>query len=138
MTDQDLTPEQVVPIQMFRRRPAPAGFSPYRELRAGGSLLERGRNANGEYEIYSSGIVWCRDKDKREWIGLRPPSQRKATTMTDTPPTDERVKALVETLRPFSAAVFNDNGDVTISTGHLTRRDWLKLSAALRDMDTTP
>ena len=33
--------------------------------------MEGGRNANGEYGIYSSGIVWCRDKDKREWIGLR-------------------------------------------------------------------
>ena len=50
-------------------------------------------------------------------------------------PTDERVKALVETLRPFSAAVFNDNGDVTISTGHITTADWLKLDAVLRDMD---
>ena len=71
MTDQDTSPEAVEPIQMFRRRPAPTGFSPYRELRAGGSLLERGRNANGEYEIYARGIVWCRDKGGHEYIGLR-------------------------------------------------------------------
>ena len=71
MTDQDLTPEQALPIQMLRRRPAPAGFILDREARKIGGILERGRNANGEYEIYSSGVVWCRDKDKREWIGLR-------------------------------------------------------------------
>jgi len=51
------------------------------------------------------------------------------------PTKDERVKALVDALRPFSAAVFNDNGDVTISTGHLKRQDWLKLRAALRDLE---
>ena len=33
--------------------------------------------------------------------------------------------------RPFVAAVFNDNGDVTVSTGHLTTGRWLKLCAAL-------
>ena len=69
-TPKDLTPEAVMPIQMFRRRPATAGFSLDRKFRKIGSLLERGRNANGEYEIYASGIVWCLDKDKREWIGL--------------------------------------------------------------------
>ena len=51
------------------------------------------------------------------------------------PTQDERVRALVESLRPFSAAVFNDNGDVTISTGHLKRQDWLKLRAALRALE---
>ena len=34
-------------------------------------------------------------------------------------------------LRPFNAAVFNDNGDVTISTGHITRGDWLALIKAM-------
>ena len=33
--------------------------------------------------------------------------------------------------RPFVAAVFNDNGDVTVSTGHLTTGRWLKLCAAI-------
>ena len=51
------------------------------------------------------------------------------------PMQDERVKRLVGALRPFSAAVFNDNGDVTISTGHLKRQDWLKLRAALRALE---
>ena len=51
------------------------------------------------------------------------------------PTQDERVKALVEAARPFSAAVFNDNGDVTISTGHLQRRDWINLCAALRALE---
>ena len=41
------------------------------------------------------------------------------------------VKALVKAARPFYAAVFNDNGDVTISTGHITTGDWLALDAAL-------
>ena len=41
------------------------------------------------------------------------------------------VKALVKAARPFYAAVFNDNGDVTISTGHITTSDWLALDAAL-------
>ena len=51
------------------------------------------------------------------------------------PTSDERVKRLVEAARPFSAAVFNDNGDVTISTGHLKRQDWLKLRAALARLE---
>jgi hypothetical protein len=42
------------------------------------------------------------------------------------------VRALVEAAKPFYAAVFNDNGDVTISTGHITTADWLRLDAALR------
>ena len=42
------------------------------------------------------------------------------------------VLALVEALRPFTACVFNDNGDVTIDTGHLTRVDWLKMCAAAK------
>lgn len=41
------------------------------------------------------------------------------------------MKALVKAARPFYAAVFNDNGDVTISTGHITTGDWLALDAAL-------
>ena len=41
------------------------------------------------------------------------------------------VKALVKAARPFYAAVFNDNGDVTISTGHITTGDWLALDTAL-------
>ena len=45
---------------------------------------------------------------------------------------DPRVVALVEALRPFAACVFNDNGDVTISTGHLTMRDWLRLCEAAK------
>ncbi|HEY4136454.1 MAG TPA: hypothetical protein VGO34_14715 [Alphaproteobacteria bacterium] len=42
-----------------------------------------------------------------------------------------RIAALEVALRPFDACVFNDNGDVTISTGHLTDYDWLKLRRAL-------
>ena len=40
--------------------------------------------------------------------------------------------ALVDAVMPFYAAVFNDNGDVTIDTGHLTTSDWLKLDRAVR------
>lgn len=38
----------------------------------------------------------------------------------------QRRTALEAALRPFSVAVYNDNGDVTISTGHLTTQDWLR------------
>lgn len=41
------------------------------------------------------------------------------------------VTALVEALRPFDCCVFNDNGDVTVSTGHLKTTDWLRLARAL-------
>jgi len=41
------------------------------------------------------------------------------------------VRALVDAAKPFYAAVFNDNGDVTISTGHITTADWLRLDAAM-------
>lgn len=44
---------------------------------------------------------------------------------------EAEVARLREALRPFDAAVFNDNGDVTISTGHITRKHWLDLAAAL-------
>ena len=47
-----------------------------------------------------------------------------------------KVWALVEALRPFDACMFTDNGDVTISTGHLSAKDWLRLRAALRDLET--
>lgn len=46
-----------------------------------------------------------------------------------------KVLALVDAARPFDACMFNDNGDVTISTGHLSSRDWLRLRAALRDLN---
>jgi len=39
---------------------------------------------------------------------------------------------LVGACRPFVAAVYNDNGDVTISTGHITMTDWLALDTAHR------
>ena len=67
----------------------------------------------------------CTARDQCKGLGVR-------ADICD-PTQDERVQALVDALRPFSAAVFNDNGDVTISTGHLKRQDWLKLRAALRD-----
>ncbi len=47
------------------------------------------------------------------------------------------VLALVKAARPFYAAVFNDNGDVTISTGHITTGDWLALDAAIAALTPT-
>lgn len=44
------------------------------------------------------------------------------------------VVALVEAVRPFAAAVFNDNGDVTITTDHIQTRHWLRLCTALAAM----
>ncbi|KTS02524.1 hypothetical protein SB2_25590 [Methylobacterium radiotolerans] len=37
----------------------------------------------------------------------------------------DRVRDAEKAMRPFAGSVFNDNGDVTISTGHLTAQDWL-------------
>lgn len=37
----------------------------------------------------------------------------------------DRVREAERAMRPFAGSVFNDNGDVTISTGHLTAQDWL-------------
>jgi hypothetical protein len=48
------------------------------------------------------------------------------------------IAALVEAARLFGAAVFNDNGDVTISTGHLKRQDWLRLNSALAALQEKP
>lgn len=36
-------------------------------------------------------------------------------------------------LKPFASAVFNDNGDVTLSTGHLRHADWDRARLAMRD-----
>jgi hypothetical protein len=41
------------------------------------------------------------------------------------------IKALIEAARPFYAAVFNDNGDVTVETSHIVTRDWARMHAAL-------
>lgn len=51
-----------------------------------------------------------------------------------TPHADPRVSALVKAATPFYAAVFNDNGDVTISTGHITTDDWLALDRVLAQL----
>lgn len=42
------------------------------------------------------------------------------------PGLNARIAELEAALRPFAAAAYNDNGDVTISTGHLTPQDWLR------------
>jgi tRNA(Arg) A34 adenosine deaminase TadA len=41
------------------------------------------------------------------------------------------IAELREAARPFSACVFNDNGDVSISTGNLTTQDWMRLDHAV-------
>lgn len=40
-----------------------------------------------------------------------------------------------EALRPFASSVFNDNGDVTISTAHLTVDDYIRAGRAFRNMN---
>lgn len=42
----------------------------------------------------------------------------------------ERIAELEAALRPFAACVFNDNGDVTISTGHLKTDDYMRAKSA--------
>jgi hypothetical protein len=41
------------------------------------------------------------------------------------------VQALMEALKPFADAVFNDNGDVTIDSSRISRRDYMRARAAL-------
>jgi hypothetical protein len=59
----------------------------------------------------------------------------------DLPPTqdeilaDPRVQALVKALKPFADTVFNDNGDVTIDSSYITRRDYLRARTALRAIE---
>jgi hypothetical protein len=45
---------------------------------------------------------------------------------------EAEIERMRKALRPFSAAVFDDNGDVTISTGHITRHDYMAAQRALR------
>ena len=47
-----------------------------------------------------------------------------------TPGVPDSVRALLDAVRPFYACVFNDNGDVSISTGNLTVHHWLALDRA--------
>ena len=52
----------------------------------------------------------------------------------------DKLSRLQKAVKPFYAAVFNDNGDVTISTGHITNRDWINLSTAMigSEYDSNP
>jgi len=38
---------------------------------------------------------------------------------------------LVKALRPFAEAVFNDNGDLSVNTGHITNADYLAARTAI-------
>ena len=84
------------------------------------------------YEVVNNGLRYI-TTDKPDGTESSCAEYRRA----DLPPTLSaamklpEVKALVDAARPFYAAVFNDNGDVTISTGHITTGDWLALDAAL-------
>lgn len=40
--------------------------------------------------------------------------------------------ALKSAIMPFSDAVYNDNGDVTIDTSHIRQRDWINARIAVR------
>lgn len=96
--------------------------------------------APGAYSGFCSECGKQHIADKRAWRCLECAERRADLAPT---PQDARVTALVEALRPFSACVFNDNGDVTISTGHLGRGDWLALDRAAKalaafDKDATP
>lgn len=44
-----------------------------------------------------------------------------------------RIARLDDALKPFAAAVFNDNGDVTISTGHIVSEDYSRAAAARQE-----
>lgn len=88
-----------------------------RELRGADRVVVETMNALGEYDAYY----------------LHAPTILGAwNTRADLAPDRAAFEQMREALRPFEAAVFNDNGDVTISTGHITRADWLALAAALK------
>ncbi len=79
-------------------------------------------DAAGEAIIHGCTKPWPNDI---KWVRADlPPTLSAAMELPE-------VKALVKAARPFYAAVFNDNGDVTISTGHITTGDWLALDTAL-------
>lgn len=44
---------------------------------------------------------------------------------------EQRIAELEAALRPFASAAYNDNGDVTISTGHIRTEDWLRAKRAI-------
>lgn len=44
-----------------------------------------------------------------------------------------RIAELEAALRPFAAACFNDNGGVTISTGHIHTGDWMRAKRVIRE-----
>ena len=48
----------------------------------------------------------------------------------------KRIAELEKALRPFAAAVFNDNGDVTITTSDIDHADWLKAQKVYRKRST--
>lgn len=45
---------------------------------------------------------------------------------------DPIATSVIEALRPFAACVFNDNGDVTITTSHLRTIDYVRAKLAMR------
>jgi hypothetical protein len=59
---------------------------------------------------------WASDEGLEVWISLR---------------TLRQIEEKDRALKPFAAAVFNDNGDVTIDTSHLRTREYMAASAAL-------
>jgi hypothetical protein len=74
-------------------------------------------------------------KDRDRWFDLATTAE---ATLREREAEIERLRAA---LKPFAACVFNDNGDVTISTGHLTTQDWLvakRARAALAQPDRLP
>jgi len=64
------------------------------------------------------------DYTARILSALHPASPLGAATLAE-------VNALVKASRPFAAAYFNDNGDVTLDMGHIKTADYRALSAAL-------
>jgi hypothetical protein len=69
------------------------------------------------------------------WKGTKPPAEKPAPTAKETMRCPE-VRALVEALRPFANAVFNDNGDVTIDSSRITRHDYMRARTALAALRT--
>lgn len=78
---------------------------------------------------FSSACAWDLKLVEERTRSSTSPAKPQESNMTDI--SNETLVEVERAGRPFEAAVFNDNGDVTISTGGLTPARWKRLVAAL-------
>jgi hypothetical protein len=74
----------------------------------------------------------------RDWLILKRTDAR-ADALIATPQArqDAADQRLDDAARPFAGAVYNDNGDVTLSTSHVREADWATLRDAIPEASVT-